>query len=97
MTDTSFLSYIYEIIPRLIPLSCLEARFMQQAFVGLALLAPMTAAMGVQVVNFRMAFFSDAISHSAFAGVALGLLFSLNPHWTMPIFGLLVGVGIMAV
>lgn len=97
MTEASFLSYIYEYIPRLIPFSCLEARFLQQAFVGLALLAPMTAAMGVQVVNFRMAFFSDAISHSAFAGVALGLIFSLNPHWTMPVFGLLVGVGIMAV
>ncbi len=38
--------------------------------VGLLLLAPMTAVMGILVVNFRMAFFSDAISHSAFAGVA---------------------------
>jgi zinc transport system permease protein len=57
----------------------------------------MTAAMGVQVVNFRMVFFSDAISHSAFAGVALGLIFAVNPHWTMPVFGLLVGLGIMAV
>lgn len=70
---------------------------MQQAMVGLILLAPMAAVMGVHVVNFRMAFFSDAISHSAFAGVALGLIFSINPHWTMPLFGLLVGLGIMAV
>ncbi|NIS75225.1 MAG: metal ABC transporter permease, partial [Deltaproteobacteria bacterium] len=29
--------------------------------------------MGIFVVNFQMAFFSDAISHSAFTGVALGL------------------------
>jgi zinc transport system permease protein len=57
----------------------------------------MAAALGVQVVNFRMAFFSDAISHSAFAGVALGLLFSMNPNWTMAAFALLVGLGIMAV
>ncbi|MFQ8888382.1 MAG: metal ABC transporter permease [Bilophila wadsworthia] len=39
---------------------------------------------------------SDAISHSAFAGVALGLI-SINPHVAMPVFGILVGLGIMAV
>ncbi|MFH2043543.1 MAG: metal ABC transporter permease [Pseudomonadota bacterium] len=88
---------IYQIIARILPFDCLQAGFMQQALVGLVLLAPMAAAMGVQVVNFRMAFFSDAISHSAFAGVALGLIFSVNPHWTMPLLGVLVGLGIMAV
>ncbi len=91
------LSPIYHIVAQLLPFECLQAGFMQQAMVGLILLAPMAAAMGVQVVNFRMSFFSDAISHSAFAGVALGLIFSINPHWTMPVFGLLVGLGIMAV
>jgi len=87
---------LYTLVSKL-PFSCLEARFMQQALVGLVLLAPMTAAMGVQVVNFRMAFFSDAISHSAFAGVALGLIFAISPHWTMPVFALMVGLGIVAV
>lgn len=91
------LTPLYALVALFFPFECLEARFMQQAMVGLVLLAPMAAVMGVQVVNFRMAFFSDAISHSAFAGVALGLIFSVNPHWTMPIFGLLVGLGIMAV
>jgi zinc transport system permease protein len=93
MTD---LSALYELVPRVLPFDCMRMRFMQQALVGLVLLAPMAAAMGVQVVNFRMAFFADAISHSAFAGVALGLIFSVNPHWTMPAFALLVGLGIMA-
>jgi zinc transport system permease protein len=91
------LTPLYSLISLLFPFECLQARFMQQAMVGLVLLAPMAAAMGVQVVNFRMAFFSDAISHSAFAGVAMGLIFSVDPHWTMPVFGLLVGLGIMAV
>ena len=75
----------------LFPFECLQAGFMQQALVALILLAPMAATMGVQVVSFRMAFFSDAISHSAFAGVALGLIFSINPHVAMPVFGILVG------
>ena len=89
------LSPLYALLPQLLPFDCLHARFMQQALLGLLLLAPMAAVMGLLVVNFRMAFFSDAISHSAFAGVALGLLFSADPGWTMPAFGLLVGLGIM--
>lgn len=91
------LSALYQLAATLVPFECMQARFMQQAFWALAMLAPMAAAMGVQVVNFRMAFFSDAISHSAFAGVALGLIFSVNPYGSMPVFGLLVGLGIMAV
>lgn len=90
------LSPVYGLLARLVPCECMQARFMQQALLGLLLVAPMTAAMGVQVINFRMAFFADAISHSAFAGVALGLVFAVNPQWTMPLFGLLVGLAIMA-
>lgn len=90
------LSPLYALLGRLLPFDCLQARFMQQALVGLLLITPMTAAMGVQVVNFRMAFFADAISHSAFAGVALGLIFAVSPQWTMPLFGLFVGIAIMA-
>lgn len=86
----------YEFLSRLLPFEILQARFMQQALVGLLLVAPMAAAMGVQVVNFRMAFFADAIGHSAFAGVALGLIFAVSPSWTMPLFGLAVGLAIMA-
>lgn len=88
---------LYAWLPRLLPLECLQARFMQQALVALLLLAPAAAAMGVQVVNFRMAFFSDAVSHSAFAGVALGLLLALDPRWAMPAFGVLVGLAIMRI
>ncbi|OGR36954.1 MAG: ABC transporter [Desulfuromonadales bacterium GWD2_61_12] len=84
------------LIPLLLPFDAMQAPFMQQALLGLLLLAPLTAAMGVQVVNFRMAFFSDAISHSVFAGVALGLLFALNPQWTTAAFGVVVGLAIMA-
>ena len=88
------LSPLYTLVAML-PFECLQARFMQQAMLGLVLLAPMAAVMGVQVVNVRMAFFSDAISHSAFAGVALGLIFSVDPALSMPLFGVLVGLSIM--
>jgi zinc transport system permease protein len=93
----SDLSVVYDIVRILIPFKCMEARFMQQAFIGLLLLAPAAAVMGIQVVNFRMAFFSDAISHSAFAGVAIGLLASLNPSLTMVAFAVFVGIAITAI
>lgn len=90
------LACLYDLIPLILPFECLKARFIQQALLGLILLAPLAAAMGVQVVNFRMAFFSDAISHSAFAGVALGLIAALDPQLTMLAFGVLVGLAIAA-
>lgn len=79
-----------------------DYEFMRLALLECVLLAPISAAMGVQVVNFRLAFFSDAIAHSAFAGVAIGFLLAgvsdmLGPRLTMILFGLLVGWGIAAV
>jgi zinc transport system permease protein len=78
--------------------------FMHRAILECLLIAPMCAAMGVKVVNFRMAFFSDAISHSAFAGVAFGFLlhdavvrFNFDPRIAMVIFGVMVGLGIALV
>ncbi len=92
------LTGLYELVGRLMPLECMQAPFMQRALVGLILLAPMCAAMGVQVVNFRMAFFSDAISHSAFAGVALGVLLGLqDEQWGMVGLALFIAIMITAV
>ena len=89
-------SPVYTLIG-LLPLDCLQARFMQQALLGLLLLTPMAAVLGVEVINFRMAFFSDAIGHSAFAAVALGLILAVNPRLSMPLFGVLVGLAVMVV
>lgn len=79
------------------PFGFMEPQFMKQAFAGLMLLAPMAAMTGTQVVNFKMAFYADAISHTAFAGVAVGLLAGLSPYWTMPLFAVLIGISIIAV
>jgi zinc transport system permease protein len=92
------LDWLYDLVRCAIPLDCMQARFMQRALVGLVLLAPMCAAMGVQVVNLRMAFFSDAISHSAFAGVAIGVLLAIqDEQLTMIALALLIGILITAV
>lgn len=90
-------SWLYSLVGILLPFECMQLVFMQKALIGLVLLAPMAAIMGVQVVNFRMAFFADAISHTSFAGVALGILLGVSPYWTMPTFALIVGVLIVYV
>ncbi len=86
---------LINLIAKLLPFDWLEPAFMRRALIGLVLIAPACAAMGVQVVSLRMAFFSDAISHSAFTGVALGLILGMNPNLSMIGFGVLVGCGVL--
>lgn len=91
------MSAFYDLLGSVLPFSFLEPMFMKRAFLAVLLIAPICAAMGVMVVNFRMAFFSDAISHSAFTGVALGVLFGVDPMYTLIGFGILVGIAIVSV
>lgn len=90
------LAWLYDLLGKL-PFECLEPRFMRQALLGLLMLAPMAAMLGVHVLNFRMAFFSDAVGHSAFAGLALGLILGAPPTTAVLVFGVLVGMAIMGV
>jgi zinc transport system permease protein len=82
-----------------------------QATVALVLVSLTCGAVGSLVVGGRMAFFSDALAHAAFAGVSIGfLLFTLLIErllpgaefwdWVTPImvgFGVLIGFGIALV
>ncbi len=86
--------FVYQNFWNMLILGWLEPAFMRRAFLAIMVISPICAIMGIQMVNFRMSFFSDAISHSAFTGVALGVLFNLNPYFTMIVFCLLVGIGI---
>jgi zinc transport system permease protein len=82
---------------RLLPLAFAEPAFMKRAILAVIFVAPAAAAVGVPLVQFRMAFFSDAIGHSAFTGVALGVLLGIHPLLTMVAFGLFVAYAITAV
>ena len=93
---------ISDLLAHFFPLECMEPEFMRRAMLGLLLIAPLAALSGVQVVNSRMSFFSDAIGQSAFAGVALGLIFSLPGQsmetavdFSMPALALVIGLLIM--
>ena len=93
----SLLSLVYSLMDRLLPLSFAEPAFMKRALLAVLFVAPAAAAVGVPLVQFRMAFFSDAIGHSAFTGVALGVLLGIHPLLTMVAFGLFVAYAITLV
>ncbi len=90
-------SSIYGVMDRLLPFAFAEPAFMKRAILAMLFIAPTAAAVGVPLVHFRMAFFSDAIGHSAFTGVALGVLLGIHPLLTMVAFGLFVAWAITLV
>jgi len=51
--------------------------FMKHALLGLLIIMPVLGLAGSAVVHHRMAFFSDALGHGAFTGVAIGALAGL--------------------
>ena len=75
-----------------LPFESLHAQFMQRAVLEALVMAPLCAMMGTLTIQFRMAFFSDAIAHSAFTGVAIGLLFGINPWFSVIVFGVFMGI-----
>lgn len=61
--------------------------FMRRALFGILLMMPLFSLLGTLVVNNGMAFFSDALGHSALTGAAIGLLFGLaDPSPAMLVF-----------
>ncbi|MFO0948840.1 MAG: metal ABC transporter permease [Planctomycetota bacterium] len=68
---------------------------MHRAFIGLLLLAPLCSTVGIQVVNFRLAFFAEAIGHSAFTGIALGFLLASLSGLSHVELGSMIGFGIL--
>ncbi len=97
MMVESVLAPLFSAMGRVLPFGFAEPLFMKRAILAMLLVAPAAAAVGVPLVHFRMAFFSDAIGHSAFTGVAIGVLLGVHPLLTMVAFGLFVAWAITLV
>lgn len=70
--------------------------FIWRALAGGVLVALMTAPLGCFVVWQRMAYFGDALSHSALLGVALGLLAGVSLNWSLTAFCMVVALVLVA-
>ena len=72
------MNLIYEFMSSVLPFSWADYKFMINAFVAVLLIAPLMGVLGTMAVNNKMAFFSDALGHSAFTGIALGVLLGIK-------------------
>lgn len=87
----SLIARIYGMLA-VLPFDFLQYGFMQRAVFAAFFLAIVCALLGVLVVQFRMAFFSDAVAHSSFTGIALGMLLGIDPWLSLLVFGMAMGM-----
>ena len=81
---------IWYTLCELLPLEMLHWDFMKNALLALLLMAPLFGLMSTMIVTGRMSFFSDALGHSAFTGIAIGSIFGLAaPTWAAVLFSVL--------
>lgn len=68
---------IYHIMEAILPFSWIDYDFMKNALLAILIITPLFGILGTMIVNKRMAFFSDALGHSALTGVALGTILGI--------------------
>ena len=74
----------------LLPLEMLHWDFMKNALLAILLMAPLFGILSTMVVTGRMSFFSDALGHSAFTGIAIGCICGIAaPIWAAVLFAIL--------
>ena len=62
---------IDNILEIILPFEFMNYEFMKNALLAILLITPIFAILGTMIVNNKMAFFSDALGHSALTGIAL--------------------------
>ena len=64
--------------------------FMKHALLAVLVITPLFGLLSTMVVHSRMSFFSDALGHSAFTGMAIGAICGLDrPTWAAVIFAVI--------
>ena len=84
---------IYNILEVILPFDFMKYAFMKNAFLAILLVSPIFAIIGTMIVNKKMAFFSDALGHSALTRIAVGMLLGMtNINISMIIFAVLFAI-----
>ena len=81
---------IYAFMDALLPFEWASYTFMKNALLAMLLITPLFGMLGTMAVDNKMAFFSDALGHSALTGIAIGVVLGWeNQMAAMLIFGIL--------
>lgn len=87
------MEFIYNIMETLLPFTWVQYDFMKNALLAVLLITPLLGMLGTMAVNHNMAFFSDALGHSALTGIALGVILGINNELiSMVAFGILLAL-----
>ncbi len=81
---------LYSVMEMLLPFEWLSYTFMKNALLAMLLITPIFGLLGTMAVDNKMAFFSDALGHSALTGIAIGVVLGWeNQMAAMLLFGML--------
>lgn len=69
---------IYNILETIFTFKFMTYDFMKNAFLAIIIITPLFGILGTMIVNNNLAFFSDALGHSALTGMAIGILFGIG-------------------
>lgn len=84
------MSSIYQILEKILPFSWIQYDFMKNAFLAILIITPLFGILGTMIVNNKLAFFSDALGHSAFTGIAIGIVLGMtNTNLSMVLFAII--------
>lgn len=73
-----------------LPVDMLHWDFMKNALLAVLLMSPLFGLTSTMIVTGKMSFFSDALGHSAFTGIAIGCIFGIAaPTWIAVIFSVI--------
>ena len=73
-----------------LPFEILDWNFMRNAFLAIIFMSPLFGLTSTMIVTGKMSFFSDALGHSAFAGIAIGCIFGIAaPTWVAVVFSVI--------
>lgn len=89
---------IYLFLDKIMPFSWLEYDFMKNAFLSTILIGLLFGFLGSMVVNNKLAFFSEALGHSALTGIGIGVVLGVsNNLYSMIVFAVIMAVCIWVI
>ncbi len=92
------IAFWYSLIDFFLPFEWVQYSFMKNALLAVLLLTPVLAILGTMIVNNQMAFFSDSLGHSAFTGIAIGVILGMkSPLWSLLLFSIVFAIAVIIV
>ena len=84
---------IYGIMEKLIGFDWVSYDFMKNALIAIIIISPLFGILGTMIVNNKLAFFSDALGHSVFTGMAIGIIIGvIQTDIVMALFGVVFAI-----